>query len=96
MFSFPDGARHLPEIDRVKITGWLGHEEWILVQTGDNSAELQIGRESDPNALDCALAEIEEKIGHAFNVEAISVAGIPLTSGGKRHFSLNELALNNR
>ena len=38
MFSFPDGRRSLPNIDRVRISEILGHELWMFVQTGPTEA----------------------------------------------------------
>lgn len=92
MFRFPDGRRALPSIDRVKVTELLGHEAWVLAQTGGAEAELRIagdgcqGREAELMALAEAATDC------AFSLAIRKVDSQPLTSGGKRHFTINEVA----
>jgi phenylacetate-CoA ligase len=45
MFSFPDGRRSLPNIDRVRISEILGHEFWTFVQNGPTTSELLVAKD---------------------------------------------------
>lgn len=91
MFTFDDGTSRLPPIDRVKVTDTLGHDQWALVQTGANRAELRIA-----GALDAARSKIVLHVAHqalppSFDVQIAEVEALPLTSGSKRHFTLNAI-----
>lgn len=89
MFHFPDGTQALPAINRVKITEILGHDSWVLVQTGPALAELRVGN-SLPGEVRPPLLELAtQALGNDFKVEIKSVDSLPPTSGGKRHFTLN-------
>lgn len=89
MFHFPNGTRALPPINRVKITEILGHDSWVLVQTGAEEAELRVGNPL-PNGVRAPLLEmVNAALGNAFNPELRTVDALPPTSGGKRHFTLN-------
>ena len=91
MFRFPDGTQALPPIDRVKVTGLLGHDNWVMVQTGLAQAELRVGN-SLPDEMRSPLLELAtQPLGNNFKVEIRRVDSLPLTSGGKRHFTLNSL-----
>ena len=91
MFHFPDGAQALPPVDRVKITELLGHDNWVMVQTGLTQAELRVGN-SLPDEVRSPLLELAtQPLGNNFRVEIKRVDSLPLTSGGKRHFTLNSL-----
>jgi phenylacetate-CoA ligase len=89
MFHFPDGTQKLPAVNRVKITEMLGHDSWVLVQTGPALAELRIGN-SLPDEVQSALLKLAtQPLGNNFKVEIKRVDALPPTSGGKRHFTLN-------
>ena len=92
MFLFADGTRALPPVDRVRITELLGHEQWVLAQTGAGTAELRVaGQDAGARAPD-ALHEVSAALGDGFDLKIREVASLPLTSGGKRHFTVNELS----
>ena len=89
MFHFPDGTRKLPPVNRVKITEVVGHDSWVLVQTGPARAELRVGS-SLPDEARVPLLELATlPLGNNFKVEIKRVDSLPPTSGGKRHFTLN-------
>ncbi len=89
MFVFPDGRRALPAIDRVKITEILHHDHWVLAQTGRADAELRIAgpttRAQETRILEMTTAALQNQ----FQIKPRTVDALPLTSGGKRHFTLN-------
>jgi phenylacetate-CoA ligase len=92
MFRYPDGRRALPDIDRVRISQLLGHEHWTFVQVGPAAAELQVaqgGNQACAKELTALLSAANEE---NFSVAIKPVAALPLTSGGKRHFSYNQTA----
>jgi phenylacetate-CoA ligase len=91
MFTFGDGTSRLPPIDRVKMTDLLGHDEWVLVQTGPSLAELRIAGTLDPVRRKAALELAHQALPPPFDVTVAGVEALPLTSGSKRHFTLNAL-----
>jgi phenylacetate-CoA ligase len=94
MFLFPDGRRELPDIDRARISQILGHDLWLFVQSGPAAAELLIaadGYESHASELKAFLTVATDKM---FSIGLRRVDALPLTSGGKRHFCVNQTVLN--
>ena len=91
MFHFPDGTRKLPAVNRVRITEILGHDSWVLVQTGPALAELRIGNSLPGEVRSPLLNLATQPLGNDFKVEIKRVNSLPPTSGGKRHFTLNFL-----
>ena len=57
MFQFPDGSRRLPPMDRVRISEWIGHDAWLLAQTGPGNAELRFEPSHKNGAVADALRE---------------------------------------
>ena len=90
MFSYPDGRRSLPAIDRVRISEILGHEFWMFVQSGSTTSELLIAEDG----YECHANELIGLLGAAtdemFSITIRRTESLPLTSGGKRHFCLNQ------
>jgi phenylacetate-CoA ligase len=94
-FVFPDGTRRLPSIDRVRISELLGHDEWQLVQTSADATVLRFaGDEPSRQALDEIFDLVRQAIGEGSTVEARSGTEVPLTSSGKRHHVVNQMAVN--
>lgn len=91
MFKFEDGTSSLPTIDRVSMTDVVGHDAWVLVQTGSRLAELRIGGSLDAGQRKAALDHAHEALPKPFDVKVEPVESLPLTSGSKRHFTLNAL-----
>lgn len=91
MFRFPDGRRALPSIDRVKVSELLGHEAWVLAQTGPKDAEMRVAGDIDRSRETALEALAEAATDGAFSVTIRRVESQPLTSGGKRHFCINEI-----
>lgn len=89
MFLYPDGRRALPPIDRLHLTGLIGHDAWVFAQTGPGDAELRIAGE--PPGGTGLLAHLEQATAGAFRIALRRVAALPLTSAGKRHFTVNEI-----
>jgi phenylacetate-CoA ligase len=89
MFSFPDGRRSLPNIDRVRISEILGHELWMFVQNGPTASELLVAEDGceDHAKLIALLAAATH---NNYSIAVRRIASLPLTSGGKRHFCLNQ------
>jgi phenylacetate-CoA ligase len=90
LFVLPDGVRELPPIDRVFVSELVGHDAWQFVQTSAHTAELR----SEPSAkLHDAAEAIQRHASDAvrglLSVEVREVPAIPLTAGGKRHFTVN-------
>ncbi len=91
MFHFPDGSQALPPIDRVRTTEILGHDAWVLVQTGSAAVEARVGGPLSPQAQASLLEETRAALGSHFKIEIRKIASLPPTSGGKRHFTLNAM-----
>jgi phenylacetate-CoA ligase len=89
MFSYPDGRRALPPIDRVKICEMVGHEMWVLVQTQAQHAELRIAGGAAPERSQALRELLAHALGKPFSISVTPVDDLPLTSGAKRHFTLN-------
>ena len=90
MFSFPDGRRSLPNIDRVRISEILGHEFWTFVQNGPTTSELLVAEDGYEGHAKELIALLTAATDEMFSTTIRRVASLPLTSGGKRHFSLNQ------
>jgi phenylacetate-CoA ligase len=90
MFSFPDGRRALPNVDRVRISQILGHEFWAFVQSGPTMAELQVARDGYEGQASELIASLTAATDKMLSITLRRVDSLPLTSGGKRHFSLNQ------
>jgi hypothetical protein len=90
MFSFPDGRRSLPKIDRVRISEILGHELWMFVQNGPTASELLVAEDGYESHAKELIAFLTAATDEMFSVTVRRVASLPLTSGGKRHFILNQ------
>ncbi|MFN4144105.1 phenylacetate--CoA ligase family protein [Aestuariivirga sp.] len=91
MFAFPDGTRRLPELDRVRITQTLGHDQWVLVQRSKTGAEFRHTGVLTAAARQAVTGSLESTLVHGFQLRCAQVDALPLTSGGKRHFTLNEM-----
>jgi phenylacetate-CoA ligase len=89
MFLFPDGTRALPAIDRIAISETLGHDEWVLIQVDEREAELRVAGSVTPGGQTILLSHTQAVLGSAFKVSLVSVDALPLTSGSKRHFTVN-------
>ena len=89
MFSFPDGRRSLPNIDRVRISEILGHEFWTFVQNGPTACELLVAEDGYDDHAKELIALLTAATDEMFSITVRRVASLPLTSGGKRHFSDN-------
>jgi phenylacetate-CoA ligase len=92
MFHFPDGSQALPPIDRVKTTEIIGHDAWVLVQTGAAQAELTVASPLSPHVRSILMDLTTLALGRNFNTEIKQIDSLPPTSGGKRHFTLNCVA----
>jgi phenylacetate-coenzyme A ligase PaaK-like adenylate-forming protein len=85
MFSFPDGRRSLPNIDRVRISEILGHEYWMFEQIGPTASELLVaedGYESHAKELTALLSAATDE---EFSITIKRVASLPLTSAKRAH-----------
>jgi phenylacetate-CoA ligase len=90
MFVLPGQPPALPRIDRFSITSVLEHDEWLLAQTAEREVDLR-----HTGSLTRAQREtLGDHLGHALGDEIrlqfSKVEALPLTSGGKRHFTLND------
>jgi phenylacetate-CoA ligase len=90
MFSFPDGRRALPKIDRVRISEILEHELWTFVQSGSTAAELRVARDGYEDHATELMALLTSAADGMFSVTLRRVESLPLTSGRKRHFCHNQ------
>jgi phenylacetate-CoA ligase len=91
MFSFPDGRNKLPEIDRVRISEIVGHQAWVFAQTAPTVAELRVAQNGHRSQESELLSLLKSSTSGLFSVSLKEVEGLPLTSGGKRHFSVNAI-----
>jgi phenylacetate-CoA ligase len=91
MFSFDDGRSALPEIDRVAVTTVLGHDRWVFVQTGIKQAEVRVADTLSSDRRRKVLALAEDALKTSFTIAVVEVDALPLTSGSKRHFTLNAI-----
>ena len=91
MFSLPGGTNQLPEINRVLITQELGHDRWALVQRSERTAVFRHAGTMTSVARRRVTENVDASLGGGFGVLLEEVSDLPLTSGGKRHFTLNEM-----
>jgi phenylacetate-CoA ligase len=89
MFLFPDGTRALPAIDRIALSQALGHDQWVLVQTDERAAEIRVAGSVSPEQQDILLRHVQASLGSDFAASLARVDALPLTSGSKRHFTVN-------
>lgn len=93
MFNLPNGRQALPCIDRVKVTQELDHEEWQLVQVGQDAVEFRHGQPLlEASKWQVLQALLHEGVPTHWQMRQVPNASLPLTSGGKRHFCINESA----
>lgn len=91
MFDFPNGTRQLPGIDRVLITQELGHDRWALVQRPERTAVFRHAGTMTSATRRRVAESVDAALGGGFRAMFEEVADLPLTSGGKRHFTLNAM-----
>jgi phenylacetate-CoA ligase len=91
MFDFPDGMRQLPGIDRVLITDTLGHDQWALAQRSEADVVFRHAGSLTSAAKRIVTDNAGSALWDGFRLTFAEVSELPLTSGGKRHFTLNEL-----
>jgi phenylacetate-CoA ligase len=91
LFQFADGQKQ-PAIDRVRISEWIGHDAWQLVQTGPGNAELRY--ESSPSVAtvrDALLQHLCEAVGEGWSVALAQVGRVRKSGEAKRHFCVNAM-----
>lgn len=93
LFNFPDGSCRVPSIDRVRISEWIGHDAWQLVQTGHAQAELRYEHSPEIGAAADAIRDhVLDGLGGDWSIDVTEVAKVPKTGGGKRHFCVSAVA----
>jgi phenylacetate-CoA ligase len=91
MFALPDGSRIIPDVDRIRITDLIGHEAWQFVQTGPDTAEFRFESPSQiAVAADAIRGHLLSSLNGELAVTLKEVKSITMTSGGTRHFCINE------
>jgi phenylacetate-CoA ligase len=91
MFDLPDGTRQLPRIDRVLVTETLGHDQWGLAQSSETEVIFRHAGWLNASRKEKVMQNLQEALGDRVRCNFSEVAGLPLTSGGKRHFTTNEM-----
>jgi len=91
MFTRAGEAPALPRIDRVRVTAALGHDQWLLAQVSEAEAEFRHAGEITPVQENTVGEHLDDVLGPALRCRFEKVDALPLTSGGKRHFTLNAL-----
>jgi phenylacetate-CoA ligase len=91
LFHFADGQKQ-PAIDRVRISEWIGHDAWQLVQTGPGTAELR--HEASPTMAlqrDMVLEHLHEALGDSWSTALVPVAEVRTRNAAKRHLCINAM-----
>jgi phenylacetate-CoA ligase len=91
MFERGDGTRNLPPIDRVLLTEMLGHDRWIIAQQSQSDLVFRHAGELIAAKRGKIRENLHSVLGDDYRFDFESVADLPLTSGGKRHFTVNEI-----
>jgi phenylacetate-CoA ligase len=91
MFDLSDGRRHLPKIDRVLITEALGHDQWVLAQSSETEVVFRYVGALGASGKEKVMQNLHEALGNRVNRSFSEVTELPLTTGGKRHFTTNEM-----
>lgn len=91
MFDLPDGARQLPKIDRVLVTEALGLDQWVLVQSSETEVVFRHVGALSVSGKEKVMGNLHEALGNHVRCTFSEVAELPPTSGGKRHFTTNEM-----
>ena len=92
MFDLPDGTRQLPKIDRVLITQVLEHDQWVLAQSSETEVIFRHVGGLSVSGKDRVTENLDAALGNHVRCTFSEVAELPLTSGGKRHFTTNEIS----
>ena len=92
MFTFRDGHREIPPIDRVAITSKLESERWRWVQVSEQATEFQhqMHEPMNPDAWKWLSEHLRQATQNNFTVAEEPSVELPVTSGRKRHFTLNQ------
>jgi phenylacetate-CoA ligase len=91
MFERADGTRNLPPIDRVLLTEMLGNDRWIIAQQSQSHLMFRHTGEMTAAKRHKICENLHSVLGDDYRFHFESVADLPLTSGGKRHFTVNEI-----
>jgi phenylacetate-CoA ligase len=90
MFARPGERPELPKINRFLLTQVLGHDQWLLAQI--SADEVAFRHAGDVNAAQGEKIgeHLHTVLGGRFRWQITRVEALPLTSGGKRHFTVIE------
>jgi phenylacetate-CoA ligase len=91
MFELRDETRQLPKIDRVLITETLGHDQWLLAQSSETEVIFRHVGMLTALGKQKVMENLHSALGSHVRFVFSEVGAIPLTSGGKRHFTTNEM-----
>jgi phenylacetate-CoA ligase len=91
MFTRAGEAPALPGIDRVRLTAALGHDQWLLAQVSETDAEFRYAGQIAASQENAVGEHLQDVLGANVRCRAVKVDALPLTSGGKRHFTLNAI-----
>jgi phenylacetate-CoA ligase len=89
MFTRPGEAPGLPKIDRFRLLQIMGHDEWLLAQLSEEDIEFRYTGSLTGSQEQAIGEHLDEVLGGRFRSRFRNVDALPLTSGGKRHFTLN-------
>ena len=89
MFTRPGEAPGLPKIDRFRLLQIMGHDEWLLAQLSEEDMEFRYTGSLTGSQEQAIGEHLDEVLGGRFRSRFRNVDALPLTSGGKRHFTLN-------
>ncbi|WP_119270099.1 phenylacetate--CoA ligase family protein [Taklimakanibacter deserti] len=92
MFDLPGEATRLPKIDRVLITGALEHDQWVLAQSSETEVTFRHVGALSVSGKEKVRENLDQALGNRVRCTFSEVAELPLTSGGKRHFTTNEMS----
>lgn len=91
MFRDAQGGMALPAIDRVLISEAVGHDRWVLAQQSEAEVEFRHAGPLGAAVRERIMANLHAA-GADWRCRFSETADLPPTSGGKRHFTVNETA----
>ncbi|WP_395660519.1 phenylacetate--CoA ligase family protein [Aestuariivirga sp.] len=89
MFTRPGEAPELPKIDRFRLMQTIGHDEWLLAQLSEDDMEFRYAGSLTASQEQAIGEHLHAVLGGRLRSRFTNVEALPLTSGGKRHFTLN-------
>ena len=82
--------RNCPGSTASSLTETLGHDQWLLAQISETDVEFRHAGALAPGQEQKIGEHVHAALDGRYRCRFATVDALPLTSGGKRHFTVNE------